>query len=838
MKGYIALCPHFHQPHFQLYKTREEAFKNSYIPWIELLNEAVKLKEFYINLHFSGPFLYWIKDQKPEYVKQLQEIISSGKIGILGGLADEPFIQLSSRIDDYLYQIKKYDELCSEITGKKSYEWEGIHLVERECGELILKEVTRVARYLKTLPLYYLDAETFYESYFSYSGGSRDYCFKHFGFTDPFSNTTISHFPQQLLYYCFRDEIGGEEFFSIPVHSQFRYKLLKRQTFSDNDNVRVKPEHYYFYIKDALEKAYEHSIKLGVDKAPILLIFEDAEKLGQWSKDPKGDKKWLLQFFKLIEADEELEFCGLRKYYEKFGYLDTYPVRSSFSYPEWENWTAKRGIRGVCFGDERLRRVICRLRNIEEKQKEYEDKIINYYLKNFCNIDSIDLQSIVEHSLIDSLEKHKLVSSILEKHYSIELKKIYETINRVRNLIYQEDPKWASRHPSYGSSPYYDVFGLAYLEIADRLLIKAFEKLNKNNEKETYIQVIDWNKDGNDNIIIENPNQTAVVSTRGGCISYLHALSPKISNNKNKMLSLLKNDFAQIKAYNSILQYSTPLILTENDSELTIKYYHEGGRLEQSRNAFRCKVLLKINDEYKTIENFNNYIFNIEKIETNENCTLIKLKCVKEVQLTEFETINIELIKEFKFFLNSLSVNISVVTDKKNINQGKLYLVPELVTSATPSDEVEFQPEALIGLVINDDNSLINYKIENITTMTEKGSEYININETNSFPIQVDYLYKINSADRSEFYNRVSFAISSEQNINKLDIKPAVKQYYKDYIFKEQSELEYHTSGIMLKPYVPFKGESCNFKVDMSWDFNLNNNINYYQKKYNLINFK
>jgi len=91
MKGHIAFCPHFHQPHFQLYRTREEAFHNSYIPWLRLLNEAVGLNDFFINLHFSGPFLYWMQDQKPEYINQLKELNSSNKIGFIGGLADESY---------------------------------------------------------------------------------------------------------------------------------------------------------------------------------------------------------------------------------------------------------------------------------------------------------------------------------------------------------------------------------------------------------------------------------------------------------------------------------------------------------------------------------------------------------------------------------------------------------------------------------------------------------------------------------------------------------------------------------------------------------------------------
>jgi len=138
MKGHIAFCPHFHQPHFQLFRTREEAFKNSYRPWLQLLSQAVNLDDFYINIHFSGPFLYWLRDTKAEFLDQFNTLLESKKIGLLGGLADEPFIQLSSRPDDVLYQMQKYDELLTRVTGVTAADWQGIHLVERECGEMLV----------------------------------------------------------------------------------------------------------------------------------------------------------------------------------------------------------------------------------------------------------------------------------------------------------------------------------------------------------------------------------------------------------------------------------------------------------------------------------------------------------------------------------------------------------------------------------------------------------------------------------------------------------------------------------------------------------------------------
>ena len=147
MKGYIAFCPHFHQPHFQLYNTRENVFKNSYEPWLNMLENAVNnYDDFYINIHLSGPFLYWIKNSKKDYIKRLKKIVSTNKIGLIGGFCDEAFVQLSSNVGDIYFQLKEYGELLLEIFGIDFKQWQGIHIPERETGELMLTEITKAYR--------------------------------------------------------------------------------------------------------------------------------------------------------------------------------------------------------------------------------------------------------------------------------------------------------------------------------------------------------------------------------------------------------------------------------------------------------------------------------------------------------------------------------------------------------------------------------------------------------------------------------------------------------------------------------------------------------------------
>ena len=256
LKTNVAFCPHFHQPHFQLQHTREEVFKNSYLPWIELLEEATEDPDFYINIHLSGPLLLWLAQEKPIYIERLRKLFEKEGVGMIGGLADEAFVQLSARPDDILFQVREYANITARLFGVKAQNWEGIHVVEREAGEWTLYNLAVAARMIGTVPLFYLDAETFYEPHFNYPGGPFDYCRKHFGFDDPHARTTVSHLPPEILFYGLRDEIGGQEFFVLPVHSEFRYRLLKRQSFGGNDHSIIKPSQYIFYLKDAAEKAW------------------------------------------------------------------------------------------------------------------------------------------------------------------------------------------------------------------------------------------------------------------------------------------------------------------------------------------------------------------------------------------------------------------------------------------------------------------------------------------------------------------------------------------------------------------------------------------------------
>ncbi len=775
MKGYIAFCPHFHQPHFQLYKTREDVFSNSYEPWMDMLENAVKnFNDFHINIHLSGPFLYWIKQEKKEYLNRLKDLVKTSKVGLIGGFCDEAFIQLSSRVDDIYFQLKEYGDLLFNTLGVSFSDWQGIHIPERETGELLLAEISKASKRLGITPLYFLDSETFYEDYYSDIGGENDYCLKHLGFYDLVSKTTISRLPQDMLYFNFRDSIVGNEFYCFPMHSKYRYHLLKNNYFNEFDNVKIGAKEYFNMIKQDLIKANEYALKCGKSINPIAVIFEDAEKIGDWSKNPLMDTEWMNDFFKLVNEDEEISFIGLKDYYKSNSYFDTYPVSSSKSYPEWENWTAKRGVRGVVYSDEKLRKTISRLQLLERKQEALEKGIID-------KLSFIEQSEIMKSIILDSSMRYSFIEKYLNEHYGKDISDKYILINRVRNVLYQEDSKWASRHPNYGSSPYFDNIGLSYLEIADRLLDELFKSCDVV-YKNQVVKVMDWDNDGENEVFVTTKNQTLSIDMRGACIDYHIVLNGEAS----KELDI-------ISSYNSIYKQAMPLVVTETDSDLKQTLSSNEERIEKCRNSYRCDVYNA--DDFSKIGDFSNALFELINIENCKDGINVICKTSQNVN-----GVNYEMTKKYIIRDNDIEVTIEVACDNKSIN---LLLVPQIVTSITSSDEVKFDSNSNISF----ENGQFGLSVD----VEDKDNKVINWNGN------LNYNFEINTGKGDTFTNSLEVSFDNPDLIDFIKIQPAVKNYYKGYVNDDQSKLNYNSSGIMVMPHIRIVNE---IKIKEKWHFN------------------
>lgn len=791
IKGYVAICPHFHQPHFQLYKTKEKVFDSSYLNWLKILFTLSEIDNFYINIHFSGPFLYWIKSEKIEYCLQLEKLIRTKKIGIIGGFADEAFIQLSTRPDDVLFQIKEYEKLTRELFGVDASEWQGFHLPERECGEFLITRTTEALKILGASAIYYLDSETVFPCYYANPGSDVDFCKRLFGLEDPVSKTTISHYPKTMQRYAFRDVIGGSEFYTIPIHYEERYWFLKY-----DEKTEMTPQIYLENIKQALVCASEHALAIGKDIAPIVVIFEDAEKFGDWSGQPDKDALWIKEFVRLICEDEEIQMIGLKDYYLREGFFDTYPVSMSHSYAEWENWTAKRGIRGVVYSDEKIRKTVGLLHQLEKKIECFEKDI----LRKFSDISDERLMA----ALFDSPYRYEYIFDTLSNCLGDEFSERYMLVHRIRNILYQEDSKWAVRHPNYGSAPYLDNNGICYLEIANRMLFKLQQMVSPENDIER-LSLEEWMEDTRPRVVVRTNYQFVSIDPKGAGIDCHIALNQ--NHTVDNLFKMVRPELIQMKSFPSIYRLAVPVVFTETDSRLCYRFDAFGERVERCRKSFEIALSKRKDCEFEQIVSSRDLDFSlIEQTDSNNGCCVV-FKADSELAVNG-SIVGIRMIK--KYFITDTTVAAIISAELQDVLPEELFLSVDVITSLTASDEVDFKPVQGVNVIDGQKNCNIVIKQTDRKELNEKC-------KSNG---AMSYSYTIRTGASDLFQNRIDYLFDSSTSISYIYVAPTINNYYENFVGQEQSRLGYVASGVMITPYVKLKKGKASLSINQSfkWD--------------------
>jgi hypothetical protein len=100
---HLVLLIHAHQPCGNFGHVLEKAYKDSYLPFIELLE---KHPGVHLGLHYSGPLLSWIEEHRPEYFTRLKALVRSGQVELVGGGFYEPIL-VSIPLADQIEQITR-----------------------------------------------------------------------------------------------------------------------------------------------------------------------------------------------------------------------------------------------------------------------------------------------------------------------------------------------------------------------------------------------------------------------------------------------------------------------------------------------------------------------------------------------------------------------------------------------------------------------------------------------------------------------------------------------------------------------------------------------------------
>jgi len=122
--NYFVFCVHNHQPVGNFPEVIEEAYRNSYSPFLKAVSRFPSVK---LTLHNTGFLLDWMVENHPEYVELLREMVASGQAEVMGGGYYEPILTVIPE-PDRTAQVNLMSDRIEALFGARP---RGIWLAER-----------------------------------------------------------------------------------------------------------------------------------------------------------------------------------------------------------------------------------------------------------------------------------------------------------------------------------------------------------------------------------------------------------------------------------------------------------------------------------------------------------------------------------------------------------------------------------------------------------------------------------------------------------------------------------------------------------------------------------
>jgi alpha-amylase len=109
----LILALHDHQPVGNFDGVFEASYKESYLPFLEVLEGYPEIP---FVLHTSGPLLEWLVERRPEYISRVRAMVEAGRVEILGGGFFEPILTMIPH-RDRVGQIREFAAYLKEVFG-------------------------------------------------------------------------------------------------------------------------------------------------------------------------------------------------------------------------------------------------------------------------------------------------------------------------------------------------------------------------------------------------------------------------------------------------------------------------------------------------------------------------------------------------------------------------------------------------------------------------------------------------------------------------------------------------------------------------------------------------
>ena len=130
----FVLVLHNHQPVGNFDGVMEQAYQDSYLPFLDVFESYPSLR---IGLHTSGSLMEWLDTAHPEYIDRLAGLVALGRIEIVGGPYYEPIMTMIPP-RDRVGQIRRYSEWLEDRLGAKV---QGMWMPERVWEQTLTSDV-------------------------------------------------------------------------------------------------------------------------------------------------------------------------------------------------------------------------------------------------------------------------------------------------------------------------------------------------------------------------------------------------------------------------------------------------------------------------------------------------------------------------------------------------------------------------------------------------------------------------------------------------------------------------------------------------------------------------
>jgi alpha-amylase len=120
----LALAIHNHQPVGNFGWVFADVYNQAYLPMLEALEGHPGVR---LSLHYTGPLLEWLRDERPEFIDRLGALVARDQVEILGGGYYEPVLaSLPER--DRIGQLRRMGDELEAMFGRRP---SGAWLAER-----------------------------------------------------------------------------------------------------------------------------------------------------------------------------------------------------------------------------------------------------------------------------------------------------------------------------------------------------------------------------------------------------------------------------------------------------------------------------------------------------------------------------------------------------------------------------------------------------------------------------------------------------------------------------------------------------------------------------------